>query len=97
MPRIARIIAPGYPYHVTQRGNLSGEKYSLFHEPAWLDPAEQNGYVDYVKNSDTEIENAIIKATKTGRPFGTESFIDEMEFNLNRSLRPKRPGRPRKG
>ena len=21
MPRIARIVAPGYPYHVTQRGN----------------------------------------------------------------------------
>lgn len=21
MPRIARIIAPGYPHHITQRGN----------------------------------------------------------------------------
>jgi putative transposase len=79
------------------KAHLSGVNNPLLHEPAWLDPTEQKAYVAYVKNSDTETDNAIIKATKTGRPFGTETFIDEMEFSLNRSLRPKRPGRPRKG
>jgi len=49
------------------------------------------------KQFDTEIENAILKAAKTERPFGTETFIDEMEFSLNMPLRPKRPGRPCKG
>ena len=48
-------------------------------------------------NSDTEIENTILKAIKAGRPFGTETFIDEMEFSLNRPLRPRRPGRSCKG
>ena len=79
------------------KAHLSGENSPLLHEPAWLDPAEQDSYADYVKNSDTEIENEILKATKTGRPFGTEFFIDEMEISLNRSLRPKPLGRPRKG
>lgn len=79
------------------KAHLVGANNPLLHEPAWLDPAEQKAYAAYVKNSDTETDIAIIKATKTGRPFGTETFIGEMEFSLNRSLRPKRPGRPRKG
>lgn len=74
-----------------------GVNNPLLHEPAWLEAAEQEAYAAYVKTSDTETDSAIRKATKTGRPFGTETFIDEMEFSLNRSLRPKRPGRPRKG
>ena len=79
------------------KAHLSGDDNELLHQPSWLDPAEQKGYVEYVKKSDSEADTAIRKATKTGRPFGSETFIDEMEFNLNRSLRPKRPGRPRKG
>ena len=39
---------------------------------------------------------AIRKATRTGRPFGSEGFIDALEFQLNQSLRPGKPGRPRK-
>jgi len=79
------------------KAHLSGANNPLLHEPTWLDPAEQGAYIDFVKNSDSETDTAIRKATKTGRPFGSETFIDEMEFSLNRSLRPKRPGRPRKG
>lgn len=79
------------------KAHLSGVNNPLLHEPAWLEAAEQEAYAAYVKTSDTETDSAIRKATKTGRPFGTEIFIDEMEFSLNRSLRPKRPGRPRKG
>jgi len=88
--------AEEYPWS-SAKAHLSGENNPLLHQSAWLDPAEQDSYADYVKNSDTEIENEILKATKTGRPFGTEFFIDEMEISLNRSLRPKPLGRPRKG
>lgn len=79
------------------KAHLSGDDNELLHQPSWLEPSEQKTYAEYVKNSDSEADNAIRKATKTGRPFGTEIFIDEMEFRLNRSLRPKRAGRPRKG
>ena len=27
MPRVARIIVPGYPYHITQRGNNRQEVF----------------------------------------------------------------------
>ncbi len=79
------------------KAHLSGDDNELLHQPSWLELSEQKAYAEYVKNSDSEADNAIRKATKTGRPFGTEIFIDEMEFRLNRSLRPKRAGRPRKG
>ena len=31
MPRVARTIVPGCPYHVMNRGN---DRMTLFHEPA---------------------------------------------------------------
>ena len=79
------------------KAHLSGDDNKLLHQPSWLESSEQKAYVAYVKNPDSEAGTAICKATKTGRPFGSETFIDEMEFSLNRSLRPKRPGRPHKG
>ena len=42
------------------------------------------------------MDDAIPKATRTGRPFGSESFVDMLEFRLNCSLRPRKAGRPRK-
>jgi putative transposase len=35
-------------------------------------------------------------ATHTGRPFGSEDFLEEIERNTNRALRPRQVGRPRK-
>jgi putative transposase len=36
------------------------------------------------------------EATRTGRPFGTQQFIAELEAKLDRRLFPGKPGRPRK-
>jgi putative transposase len=36
------------------------------------------------------------EATIRGRPLGTESFVQSLEVRLDRSLRPKPPGRPAK-
>ena len=69
---------------------------TLLANPSWLEVNERKSYADYVKNSGTEMNCAIRKATSTGRPFGTESFIDEIEFLVNRSLRPQKAGRPRR-
>jgi putative transposase len=35
-------------------------------------------------------------ATRTGRPFGSENFVEDLERALNRSLRAREPGRPKK-
>jgi putative transposase len=35
-------------------------------------------------------------ATRTGRPFGSDEFLEEIERNTNRALRPRQVGRPRK-
>jgi putative transposase len=193
MPRIARIIAPGYAHHVTQRGNnhapvffddedrltylklLSGyaEKYKLriwawclmdnhvhllvvpesetslargigltnmvytqyFNRKrgqsgriwqnrffscvvesnessarahindtiderlvlgSWLDPSEREAYAAFVIAEDLEQNNRIRKATCAGRPFGTEGFVDTLEYELNRTVRAQKVGRPRR-
>lgn len=62
----------------------------------WLDPSEREAYATFVMTDDTEQNNAIRKATRMGRPFGTESFVDTLEYDLNRTVRAQKAGRPRK-
>ncbi len=60
----------------------------------WLTEEERK---EYVRSSlSTSKENEIRKATATGRPFCDESVLDQLEKKLNRNLRAKRSGRPRK-
>jgi putative transposase len=68
----------------------------LLAEPAWLAADEQSGYVDFLEAGDEELGADIRRDTNSGRPFGSEQFIDQLEFSLNHRLRPGEPGRPRK-
>jgi putative transposase len=61
----------------------------------WLDPSEKNAYSKFVLTENEEMDTKIRQATRTGRPFGSESFIDMLELQLNQVLRPKKAGRPR--
>jgi putative transposase len=63
---------------------------------SWLSVEEQSAYREFVCREDDETDSAIRKATNSGRPFGSESFIDTLEFQLNQALKPGKPGRPRK-
>lgn len=74
---------------------------AMDHDPllpaaSWLSDEERSAYRDFVGMDDEETDSAIRKATNSGRPFGSEPFIDQMEFSLNQRLRPGAPGRPRK-
>ena len=62
----------------------------------WIDPSERAAYAEFVLADDEAMDDKIRKATRTGRPFGSESFIDMLEFKLKRGLRPQKAGRPRK-
>lgn len=78
------------------KAHLTGVGDTLLHDPSWLDASDHESYIEFVKKSDIDLDNAIRKATSAGRPLGTETFIDKMEIMLNKTLRPKKPGRPRK-
>lgn len=75
--------------------HLAGAADQLLSGDTWLDPLEREAYGAFLRECDEESNNAIRKATRTGRPFGSEVFIDNLEVQLNQSLRPKKPGRPR--
>jgi putative transposase len=64
--------------------------------PSWLEPSERSAYAGFVLSENDEMDNAIRKTTRTGRLFGSESFVDMLEIRLNQMLRPKKAGRPRK-
>lgn len=96
-PVKANIITAAEDYHWSSaRAHLLDTKDNLLSYPDWFEPTERKAYVDFVTKTDLDTDNAIRKATSTGRPFGSELFIDEMEFKLKRTLRPQKPGRPRK-
>jgi putative transposase len=75
---------------------LTGAGDAVLSSTSWLDPSERAAYSEFVLDENDEVDGAIRKATRTGRPFGSESFVDMLEYRLNQVLRPKRAGRPRK-
>ena len=78
------------------KAHMTGADDSVLEASIWLDPSERASYAEFVLAENDEMEDAIRKATRTGRPFGPESFVDMLEFQLNQTLRVKRAGRPRK-
>ena len=78
------------------KAHMTGADDSVLEASIWFDPSERASYAEFVLAENDEMEDAIRKATRTGRPFGPESFVDTLEFRLNQTLRVKRAGRPRK-
>ena len=78
------------------KAHLSDGTDPLLHSPDWLEPEQKKNYYEFMQHSDDDKDKAIRKATSTGRPFGSEEFIDFVEFRSNRTLRPRKPGRPKK-
>jgi len=78
------------------RAHLTGVADELLTPQAWLDPSERAAYAMFVHEEAEGMNEDIRRATSTGRPFGAESFVDMLEFQMNRVLRPQRVGRPRK-
>ncbi len=77
------------------RAHINGTSDTLLAASSWLSRQEQQSYAEFVRNGDDEADKAIRKATNSGRPFGSESFIDMMEFQLDQPIKAKQPGRPR--
>jgi putative transposase len=78
------------------KAHITGADDPLLDAAQWLSPEERGAYAEFVIYEDEETDDAIRRATRTGRPYGTDQFIDLLEFQLNQPLRPKKPGRPQK-
>ena len=78
------------------KAHIIGTNDPLLDATPWLSPQARSAYAEFVRDEDKETDNAIRRATRTGRPYGTDQFIDQLELRLNQPLRPKKPGRPQK-
>jgi putative transposase len=78
------------------KAHVTGVHDSLLSADAWLFSQDRSAYSEFVCLADDETDNIIRRSTNSGRPFGSASFIDMLEFQLNQTLKPGKPGRPRK-
>ncbi len=73
MARLARVVVPGYPHHVIQRGNRRQQTF--------FEHADYRTYIE-------------LMAERTGRPLDSKRFVSKLERLLDRSLHPRKTGRP---
>jgi len=100
MPRIGRAVAAGFPHHVIQKGNNR--------EHVFFDAKDRKQYLSLLKKYSEKWESSImayclmsnhihlLTKPKSGRPFGNERFVIEIEKKLERKLLQLPKGRPRK-
>lgn len=74
--------------------HLTGAEDALLSADSWLAPEGRGAYAEFVRAQDEAADEAIRRATRTGRPLGSDRFIATLELQLNQSLRPRKPGRP---
>jgi putative transposase len=97
MARLARLIVPGLPHHVTQRGN--GRAQTFFSD------ADYRLYRDRLgascRAAGVEIWSWVLmpnqrRAESIGRPLGGQAFVSDLEARTGHSLGPgKRGPKPR--
>jgi len=85
MARIGRVVAGGFPHHITQRGNRR-QKTFFCNEDYEL-------YIKLMAEWCTRWRVEVIRFhERIGRPLGNETFIEYLEIKLNRPLRKRKPG-----
>jgi putative transposase len=78
------------------KAHLTKTNDAVLSSTTWLPPSERAAYAKFVLAENDGMDDTIRKATRTGRPFGSEEFIEKLEFQLNQPLKPQKVGRPRK-
>lgn len=78
------------------KAHLTETNDTVLHTTTWLPQSERAAYSEFVLAENDGMDDAIRKATRTGRPFGSENFIEKLELQLNQALKPQKVGRPRK-
>ena len=78
------------------RAHLVGADDEILGPASWLDPAERSAYASFLGVENGKADDAIRSATSTGRPLGSDAFVESLESRLQQALRPKKVGRPKK-
>ncbi|MBU4274059.1 MAG: transposase [Planctomycetes bacterium] len=91
-PVAAGLVAhPGdYPWS-SARAHLAGEDDHLVQHASPL-PAMVGNWRDFLSLSDEDELKVLKRHERTGRPLGSEFFVDRLEEELSRPLRPQKPG-----
>ena len=76
------------------KAHIKGEADSYLSKDNWMDDSERSEYQRFI--SEEWKDDEIRKATSTGRPLGGLGFTEKLEKELQRYLRPKKGGRPKK-
>jgi len=78
------------------KANITGKEIG-FIKPIWQDDTEREEYIAFLNNPDKEEEIEIIeKSTVSGKPIGTEEFLNQMVDTLGITINTRPKGRPRK-
>lgn len=77
------------------RAHIKGDHDNLL-SGSWLDEEQLKAYRAFFSQEENEVEEAIRRATSTGRPLGQGAFIKKLGEKISRELFPKKAGRPRK-
>ena len=96
-PTRARIVKKeeDFPYS-SARAHMYNVKDEVLGEYLF-EEGQRKDYRKFIRTGIPEEErNRIRYSTRTGRPFGSETFVKSMEKKLNRRFILKSPGRPRK-
>lgn len=54
------------------KAHITGADGPLLDANPWLSPEERSAYAEFVRDEDEETDNAIRRATRTGRPYGRD-------------------------
>lgn len=73
------------------RAHLEGKDERLVN--VWPMLERVGDWSSFLSGASVERDVVIERHTRTGRPLGSESFVDRLEVVTGRSLAPKRPGR----
>ena len=104
MPRMARVVIPGCPHHLTRRGNRRGDVLFAAADRVRSDPSELTarlGPQPWLEclhepwDDEQQIAARLRRCTQTGRPAGGAGFLTRLEALLGRVLRAKKVGRPK--
>ena len=86
MARLPRLILPGMPYHVTQRGNRRA--------PTFFEDGDYLLYRDLLAEAadDAAAWRALRQSETSGRPVGGPGWIAMIEARTGRTLAPQKRG-----
>lgn len=93
-PVRAKLVANAEEWLWSSAGAHINNKKDLILDAGWLTEKEIGDYISFCKE-DIPCDK-IRKSTSSGRPFGSAAFVEEIGKRINRNLKPRKAGRPRK-